>query len=151
MTTKELIHRLGRPPKYTSDMPVTLIDCMRQGMSVVEVCCELGIAEDTFYDWSDPVSPRFNEAFSEAIKIGNQFYRAWWVSQGKLGLRDREFNTALWIFNAKNRIGYRDTVDVTSGGMPIQFSNQIPRPTLAETVPNTTQAIASSVAQPKPT
>ena len=126
--TALIIRNVGRPSKYKPEMAAKTVTLQSEGLSLYEVCAELGINLDTIYDWSDPTSPRYNYEYSEALKAADIMYKAWWTKQGRIGLRDKEFNTSLWIFNAKNRIGYRDTVDVTSGGAPIQFSNNVPRP-----------------------
>jgi hypothetical protein len=129
MTNKALlIHNIGRPGKYKPEMAKQAIELMSEGQSLYELCAEIGINLDTLYDWTDPTSPRYNDEFSEAMKSADILYKAWWIKQGRIGLRDKDFNTSLWIFNAKNRIGFRDTVDVTTNGAPIQFANNVPRP-----------------------
>lgn len=126
--TTEVIHRLGKPAKYTSAMVPALIQSMAIGRGVIETATLMGLHVDTLYDWTDQSSSRYKPELSEALKLGMQLYQTWWTEQGRTSLRDREFNHVLWYMQMKNRFGWRDTVDVTSQGMPIAFTNQIPRP-----------------------
>ena len=125
-----VIHKWGRPTKYTPELPLQVVELMSQGYGLLETASKLFISVETFYDWSDPDSARFKPEFSEALRMGEQLSRAWWAEQGIKGLRDRDFNVSVWIFNMKNRVGWRDSVDLTSDGKPISFMNSVPRPVI---------------------
>lgn len=125
-----VIHKFDGRLKYKPDMVPRMIEHMSQGYGIIETASYLGLHVETLYDWTDFESPRYKPELSEALKLGEQLCRTWWLQQGKEGLRDRNFNTSLWIFNAKNRLGWRDATDVTSDGKPISFVNSVPRPTI---------------------
>ena len=72
-------------------------------MPTHEALADLGIWEDTFYRWVKEI-PKF----TEAVKIGTQLSRMWWERQGRLSLRDKDFNHGLWYMNMKNRFGWTD-------------------------------------------
>lgn len=59
--------------------------------------------------------PEYKEVFEYcAIK-----YEAWWVSQGRINLKTKEFNHVLWYMNMKNRFKWRDTpLEPKEGGKP---------------------------------
>lgn len=94
---------MGAPTKYTDDMPRKVIELMKQGASKYEVALELDICEDTFYEYK-----KIHKDFSEAIKKGEWFSRGKWEKEGRLSLRDKEFNSTLWYMNMKNRHGWTD-------------------------------------------
>jgi len=100
-----------RPTKYTDDLPDKIIEFMRTGMSIEEVCYELKICKQTFYNWCD-IYPEF----LDAKKKGVDFACGWWMKQAREALRDKEFSATLFYMNMKNRFGWTDKSDITSGG-----------------------------------
>lgn len=53
-------------------------------------------------------------AFAEVIDMCRTLSRAWWESQARLNLWNKDFNTALWNFNMKNRYAWADKSEVKS-------------------------------------
>lgn len=64
----------GRPSKYTPEMCEKVIDCMKKGYIVEEVCAELGIHRDTFFEWV-----KSNPDFSDCYKKGKSAFIAFWA------------------------------------------------------------------------
>lgn len=95
-----------------------IIDLMKNGASIVEVCVELGISRETFYDWKNPNSERFNQNFSDTVTRGMELAEAWFEKQGRLNLSNREFNARLFQFISGNRFGWSEkkAIDHTSNG-----------------------------------
>ena len=98
----------GRPTKYKEEFCDQIIPLFEQGMSIREVCANLGIHYDTFNEWrKDPEK----KDFSEAIKEGLSLSQAWWETQARKGMwKDKEsnleLNPTLWFMNMKNRFAH---------------------------------------------
>lgn len=84
----------------------TLVDEYEQGASDVEIAKLLKITITRFYQLIEE-----SESFAEFVERGRTLSRAWWESAGRKNLWNKEFNTALWNFNMKNRYGWADKVD----------------------------------------
>ena len=98
----------GRPCKYEPEMDKIVIDLMSQGASKIEVAATLGISKSTLYEWLEKVP-----GFSAVIERGEMLSQQWWEREGRLSLRDKEFNGSLWYMNMKNRHGWKDRQDTT--------------------------------------
>jgi hypothetical protein len=77
-----------------------------EGASDVEIARLLKITLNRFYQLIEE-----NPAFAEFVERGRTLGRAWWESQARKNLWNKEFNTALWNFNMKNRYGWADKVE----------------------------------------
>ena len=62
------------------------------------------------------------ETFSETIKKGRAMSARWWEKNGRVNLKDKDFNPTLWYMNMRNRFGWKDKTDVTSDGKSIAIS-----------------------------
>ena len=103
---------MARPTKYKPSMCKVVIDLMQEGASQQEVLAVLDISNDTFYRWK-----KENEEFSETIKRGVQLSQGWWERQGRVSLKDREFNYTGWYMNMKNRFKWADKQEVKNEGI----------------------------------
>ena len=101
-------NKVGRPTKYNEELGKQVIDLMYQGFSIIEVCHELRISKQTFYDWCE----RHSE-FLDAKQKGVDFSEGWWTKQGRENLRDGTFNYTGWYMNMKNRFKWADRQDST--------------------------------------
>lgn len=100
----------GRPTKYKQEYCQQVIDWMAQGKSKTWCAAKMGIDVHTFIDWE-----RNNPEFSAAGKKGMALSQAWWEDLGQnaaMGNVDN-FNGTAWIFNVKNRFGWRDKVELS--------------------------------------
>ena len=97
----------GRPvitkEELTENWEKQIIEQFKDGWSIVEVATELGISKGTFYNLMDR-----DQVFLNAVKRGIDLSEAWWTKQGRVGLRERDFNYTGWYMNMKNRFKWRD-------------------------------------------
>ena len=49
--------------------------------------------------------------FRELVDFGRLLSHAWWESQGRINLRNKQFNAALWTINMKNRFGWSEKTE----------------------------------------
>ena len=92
-----------RPTKYTKELCQKLIELMHEGMSIEEVCYELKICKQTFYNLCD----KYPE-FLDSKKKGEDFSKGWWLKQGRVNLENKDFSATLFYMNMKNRFGWAD-------------------------------------------
>ena len=121
MTEMKKKHPGGRPTKYKPEYCQQLIDFMSDGFSLEAFAGKVSVTKDTVYQWRD----KYPE-FSDSIKVGFAKCRVFWEDMGKKGLftdKEEKFNATVWIFNMKNRFGWRDQQSVElsgPGGGPVQ-------------------------------
>ena len=108
----------GRPTKYTKDIAETLADQFKDGQSVIEVCGQIGITKDTFYEWVKKY-PDFSDSYKKGLELSQQ----WWEKLGRAGTVGKiPVNTVMWIYNMKNRFraDWNDRIQVEhSGGIDL--------------------------------
>ena len=100
---------MARPTKYKTEMCAEVVSFMRKGYSKSVVSAKLGICPDTFSVWQ-----KDNAEFSAAVKEGELLSQLFWEKAGIDGMMGEitGFNATTWIFNMKNRHGWRDKVEV---------------------------------------
>jgi transposase len=82
----------GRPSLYKPEYCDRVIEFGREGMSVVEMAAELGVARSTLEEaW-----PAAHEEFSEAFARARELSQAWWERQGRVGLTAERFNAQVY-------------------------------------------------------
>lgn len=69
-----------------------------QGASMAEICLELDICFQTWRNWQQE-----HPEFLEAVKRGEDKSRGWWEKNGRVALREKDFNYTGWYMNMKNR------------------------------------------------
>lgn len=123
MSDQELIEQkeFGRPTKYEPQACKVVISEMRNGASIVEVCATLGICKQTFYNWTQE-----HPDFLDAYKKGLELSQAWWEKLGRAGAAGQiPIQPATWVFNMKNRFGWKDRVQQEhTGGFIMHFDKQ---------------------------
>lgn len=105
----------GRPSKYEDTYPEMLIQHMEQGLSYESFAGLVSVCIATLYCWEKD-HPEFLEAKNAAF----QKSRLFWEKEGIKGLWNecfkddsgttvsRSINSAVWVFNMKNRFKWRD-------------------------------------------
>ncbi|GHT86931.1 hypothetical protein FACS1894137_13230 [Spirochaetia bacterium] len=106
------MNKARRPTKYSRKLCKKLPDMFLEGQSVVEVCADLGIWKDTFYQWVNKY-PEFSDAYKKGLLLSE----AWWEKLGRAGATGQiSINPATWIFNMKNRFKWTDKQDLNVSG-----------------------------------
>lgn len=98
----------GQPSKYREEFCEQLIQEMAQGLSF-EACAGIfRVSKETIYEWTR-VHPEFAEAKKEGVARNHVF----WEKLGLAGAAGKlkNFNAPTWIFNMKNRHGWRDKIE----------------------------------------
>lgn len=84
----------------------------RDGASDVELRVELGISENLWYRWIAE-----DEEFCQTVKECKQLCCVWWEKHGrKMAAGTAEGNSTVWIFNMKNRFGWKDKIETEHSG-----------------------------------
>jgi hypothetical protein len=102
---------VGRPKKTLDDLPSNWKEIMillgQEGGSRAEVQCALGMNETTWYRFLDEY-----EEFSQTEKERKTLSEAWWNHRGREMVNGSKGDSTVWIFNMKNRFGWKDRIDV---------------------------------------
>ena len=80
-----------------------MMDNYKQGYSDYEICADLNIPWKEF-----DRRMREDDVFAQVVEIGRLFSKAWWYSQGRLNLKNKEFSPTLWFAIMKNRFGWSE-------------------------------------------
>lgn len=87
----------GAPTLYKPEYCEKIIECGKQGMSVVEMAAELGVEHRCTIerDWPE-AHPEFSEAFTRAKLLS----QAWWERTGRMGMIEEpggvKVNPTIW-------------------------------------------------------
>ena len=111
---------MSRPSKYKEEYKEKVLELMKEGCSIAEICLELDICRQTFYNWCEE-----NKEFLDTKKKGEDFSEGWWLKQGRKNLQNKEFSYTGWYMNMKNRFGWADNTknDHTTNGKDIKTPN----------------------------
>lgn len=82
----------GRPSDYDPALCEKVIELGRDGMSVVEMAAEIGVARATLETNWPAAHPEFLEAFTRAKLLS----QAWWERQGRQNLATPGFQASLY-------------------------------------------------------
>lgn len=96
----------GRPTKYKPEYCKMLVTHMAKGLSFEAFAGVVEVNPDTLYHWAN-TKPAFSEA--KIIAFGKN--RLFWETKAVEHLTNEKgvsFNATSWIFNMKNRFGWRD-------------------------------------------
>lgn len=101
----------GRPPKITKkfadEASEHLVGWFEQGFCIAEIAAELDISKPSYYKCKD-----ISKKFFNAEKVGLAKSEAWWSKVGRAGAVGKvDINCPVWIFNMKNRFGWKDRVE----------------------------------------
>jgi transposase len=88
----------GRPTLYKPEYCDQVIEMFKKGMSKFAIALKLDVNVDTLAEWQ-----KVHPEFSAAVKKGLDFSQGNWEERGRLNLKNKDFNSTLWIMNMKNR------------------------------------------------
>jgi len=109
----------GRPTDYRPEFCEKLVELMKQGAAIEELCLEFDVCEKTLYNWFNA-----HPDFLQAKKRGVAFSKAWWMKNGRLNLENKEFNYTGWYMNMKNRFGWADKQEVEQKNFNVTISKE---------------------------
>jgi len=102
---------VGRPRTTVDDLPKDwkqiIMDCGQEGGSAVEMRCLLGIAQTA---WETLLKD--SEDFRVTVKAAQDLCQVWWERVGRGMATGDDGNATVWIFNMKNRFGWRDKQEI---------------------------------------
>lgn len=122
---------MGAPTKYKPQYCEMLINHMADGLSFESFAGVIRVDRDTLYEWA-----KVHKRFSDAKKAGREVGLLYWEKVGRDGLHhetikdedgmtvNRSINATIWIFNMKNRFGWRDK-HPDEEPQPIVTQNQV--------------------------
>lgn len=109
----------GRPSDFKPEYCERLIEHMAEGLSFESFAGVIGTSRKTIYNWE-----KANPEFLHAKEIGTEKSRLFWESIGTEHILNssesesttgvggssssKSINASVWIFNMKNRFGWRD-------------------------------------------
>lgn len=82
-----------------------------------------------------------NPAFREVIDLCRAMSNAFWDSQGRLNLHNKEFNTTAWVFTMKNRRGWADKTEIKDDKLARDMSIDELRSRILKTAPGLIEKI----------
>lgn len=108
----------GRPTDYDPAYCERVIENGRIGMSVVEMCADIGVARNTLEALWPAAHPEFKEAFAHARHLS----QAWWESMGRVNLimppNSGTFQASVWSRSMAARFpaDWREKNETTHAG-----------------------------------
>ena len=104
-------NKVGRPRTTVDDLPddweSIMINCGKRGGSEVEMRVLLGIGESAFYTLCND-----STQFQRTRKLSRDLCNVWWERRGRDMAIGKDGNPTVWIFNMKNRFGWRDKQEI---------------------------------------
>jgi hypothetical protein len=83
---------MGRPTKYDPSYCERIIKLGKEGMSVVEMACDIGVHRETIEKNWPAEYPEFSEAFARARDES----QAWWERTGREGMKSKSIDAAIY-------------------------------------------------------
>ena len=113
----------GRPSKYKPEYCEQLIEHCKQGLSFEAFAGSIPVHKDTIYEWAK----KYPE-FDEAKRTGAALSLLFWEKLGVAGAVGKVpgFNPTTWIFNMKNRFGWRDRQELEVSEIEPPAKNETP-------------------------
>jgi hypothetical protein len=101
-----MTHAGGRPTDYDPKIIPRVLECMRAGWSLAELCLEFDVSKKTLYNWRDA-----HPEFLHALENGVDLSEGWHMKLARENYYNKDFNDRLWYRNMANRFGWRDKTE----------------------------------------
>lgn len=95
----------GQPTKYKPEICGMVINLMKQGYSIEEVCLDLDICCQTHYNWLQT-----HDEYKSAIEKGEKYSLAWHLKQARENYQNKWFNDRLYNIIMQNKFGFNRKV-----------------------------------------
>lgn len=107
---KKATRKIGRPTSYKPEYCNKLIEHMKKGYSFESFGAIANVNRDTLFEWA-----KVHKDFSDAKRMATEHCRLFWETLGIMACQGfaKNFSAAAWIFNMKNRFGWRDKIEVS--------------------------------------
>ncbi len=102
---------VGRPSEYDATYCEKAISLGKQGKSRAEIASALDCSRNTMARWEQQ-----HPEFRDALQRAKDEELAWWEGEARKGLRDKNFNSAIWAKSVSGRFPtepYRERVQLT--------------------------------------
>jgi len=111
----------GRPSAYKPEYCEKAIEVLKRGFSKDAVAGHIGVTKKTLYNWM-----KTHKEFLHAIKEGEEYSRMFWEELGIEMVTAGQGNATVWIFNMKNRFGWRDKKELgVEGDLRVVFHDSL--------------------------
>lgn len=116
---------MARPSEFRKKYCDALIKHMEKGLSFESFGGKVGVCKKTLYRWV-----KHHPEFKRAKALGETRSLLFWENLGIRGAQGevKGFNVASWIFNCKNRFGWRDNRTADDGHKGGQAPHQAAAP-----------------------
>lgn len=89
----------GRPTSYKSEFCDIVLECLKDGGSILQFAAKVGVARSSVYNWIDE-----NPDFAAAVKTAQAASAKWWEDRLTDLAQDKDAgNASAVIFGVKNR------------------------------------------------
>lgn len=107
MATVTVLRPVGRPSSYDPLKLPAMMNLFENGASKTQVAARVfGVSREGFRLWEKnppDMDGDGNSEFSDAVQRGITASQAWWEDLAQTAVHDKKINSAVLIFNLKNR------------------------------------------------
>lgn len=104
-------------PNTTHSWAMSIIEYYKQGYSDAEVAAEMSIPMREFNAMLTD-----NPTFAKLVDFGRTLSLAWWESQARKNINNKNFNYSVWALTMKNKFGWADKVETSNSNENTNYS-----------------------------
>lgn len=104
-------------PNTTHSWAMNIIEYYKQGYSDAEVAAEMSIPMREFNTMLTD-----NPTFAKLVDFGRTLSLAWWESQARKNINNKNFNYSVWALTMKNKFGWADKVETSNNNENTNYS-----------------------------